>query len=799
MSDNLKNSKVGLTHQFEEIERLIEDNDYITALAQIREVQSTGKLGSFALPEEPFTEEMGQFYYSATKVLRHFGSYGEALETGQRAISIFIELHDELKIAQIQFLFGLIYIALGNLKSAETEIRDALTGYRRSNNFEGVISCLSRLSNIEAIRGNYSKSIEYLQDALLYANKLGDSKKKAFLYGNLGQRFTMIGSWKKAERNLLLNTGLNRQAGNEINLCKGLLSLGYIYFLKREFKKAKNSYEESLALIQKNNCVRDLTIYYEFSGELAFVKRNYQLANEHYAKAIEIGEKIAPHSAIVSQTYRLLADLQIAKKEYNQAFSSCQKALRVSKSLGERVEESACYRILGQIYTVKNDKEKAQENFNKSISIFQEIKAKYELAKTYLEAGESNCYDFYERLMYLGMAQDIFNELESKYHLGLVKLAQSHLFFDKQEYINAGLYMKDAEKIFKELGEGKELVSVSEFRNKLTKFSGELEVTDSEKRYTFSQIITQNKKMLDILEEAKRIKDTDITILIEGETGTGKDLLARCIHCESKRKDKKFVVAQCSAVPETLLENALFGHIKGAYTGADESSVGLFEEAAGGTLYIDEIAEIPLSTQVKLLRAIEEKEITRIGETKPKKIDVRIIASTSRDLMERVSKELFRKDLYFRLNTFNLKLPPLRERKEDILLLIEYFLKKTGIAEDNLKILEYPELIERIQGYDWPGNVRELKNEIDKLMIFTTNGEKIDPLYLLKITTSFKKVEIKKENATLYDEMDEIEKEKIIEVLKQANYVKVKAAELLGIPVSSLKSKIKRYNILTPD
>ncbi|HEX9912138.1 MAG TPA: tetratricopeptide repeat protein, partial [candidate division Zixibacteria bacterium] len=278
MSDNLKNLKVGLTHQLEEIEKLIKDNDYITALAQIREVQSTEKLGSFTLPEEPFIEEVGQFYYSATKVLRHFGSYEEALETGQRAISIFIELHDELKIAQIQFLLGLISIAMGNLKSAEIEIRDALTGYKRLNDLEGVISCLSRLSNIEVIRGSYSKSIEYLQDALLYANKLGDSRRKAFLYGNLGQRFTMIGSWKKAERNLLLNTGLNRQAANEINLCRGLLSLGYVYFLKREFKKAKNSYEESLSLIQKNNCVRELSIYHEYSGELAFIQGDHQSA-----------------------------------------------------------------------------------------------------------------------------------------------------------------------------------------------------------------------------------------------------------------------------------------------------------------------------------------------------------------------------------------------------------------------------------------------------------------------------------------------------------------------------------------
>jgi transcriptional regulator with PAS, ATPase and Fis domain len=294
---------------------------------------------------------------------------------------------------------------------------------------------------------------------------------------------------------------------------------------------------------------------------------------------------------------------------------------------------------------------------------------------------------------------------------------------------------------------------------------------------------------------APSMPKVDLTILLEGETGTGKDLLAKAIHYESRRKNKKFVVAQCSAIPETLLENALFGHVKGAYTGATESNVGLFQEAAGGTLYLDEIAEIPLSTQVKLLRAIEEKEITRIGETKPKKIDVRIISSTSRNLAERVSKGLFRQDLYFRLNALNFKLPPLRERKEDIRLLIKYFLKENGLSEDDLKVMEDPELIERVLGYDWPGNVRELKHEIEKLAISVANDETFTPQLLSERIIKLKNGECAKSTSSLYDEIAEFEKKKIIQVLEQTNYVKAKAAESLGIPISSLKSKIKKYGI----
>ena len=403
----------------------------------------------------------------------------------------------------------------------------------------------------------------------------------------------MIGNWKEAEKNLLMNTELNQRAENELDLCRGLLSLGYIYFLKREFIKGKNFYENSLKLIKKHNCVRELAIHHEYSGELAFVQGDYQVALEHYTKAIEIGEKIAPNSGIISQTYRLLADLQMAKKEYDQAFSSCERALEVSISLGERVEEAACYRILGQIYSVRNNKEKAKENFYKSFRILEDIKAKYELAKTYLEAGKSNCFDHYECLKYLGRAEDNFKELESKYHLGLVNFALAQLFFENQEYEKANIFSKDAEKAFKELNEEKELNSVVEFRQKIGKLSGELEVADPEKRYTFSNIITRNKEMLEILEKAKQIKDTDMTVLIEGETGTGKDLLAKCIHFESKRKDKKFVVVNCPAIPQELLESELFGHRKGAFTSSSYDKKGLLEEADQGTLYLNEVADLP--------------------------------------------------------------------------------------------------------------------------------------------------------------------------------------------------------------
>ncbi len=773
MSDNQVNAAIGLTRRVENIEKLVAAKDYKAALAEIREVQGSGATEAVSL-------ETGQFHYISAKVFHQLGSYREALEASQKGLSIFVELHSEYKIAETEYLLGLTYVAVGNLKAAEMEIRDALTGFRRGGSFREATYCLSRLSQIEFIKGNYSKSIEYIRDAIEYAEKAVEPENRAFLYGNLAERLLMTGNWKEAEKNLLLNTALNQRAENELDLCRGLLSLGYVHFLKRGFAKAKNTYEESVTLIQKNNCVRELAIYHEFSGELAFAQGNYQQAREHYIKGIEIGEKIAPNSGIISQTYRLLADLQVANKEYDQAFNSCQRALEVSISLGERIEEAACYRILGQIYAVRRDRQKAQEYFNKSLSILEDIKAKYELAKTYLEAGKSSCFEQYERLKYLGRAEDIFKELESKYHLGLVNFALGELFFENREYEKSELFLKDTEKVFKELKEEKDLELVQEFKKKIGRFTGRLEISDSEKVYTFSDIITQNEEMQDILDKAKQIKDTDMTVLIEGDTGTGKDLLAKCIHHESKRKDKSFVIVNCAAIPEALLESELFGYKKGAFTGASFDKKGLLEEADQGTLFLNEVADLPLLIQAKLLGVIENKELTRLGDTKSRKVDFRIIAASNSDLEKEVKAGRFRNDLYYRLKVIRFVLPPLREREKDIALLIKHF---TALYSDNGNGALGNEVIDVFTHHTWPGNVRELENEIRRLATFPESG----------IGSRFKESE--EQSPHLDVKLQEFEKKEILDALRRSNGSRKEASELLGISEPTLCRKIRFYNI----
>ncbi len=314
----------------------------------------------------------------------------------------------------------------------------------------------------------------------------------------------------------------------------------------------------------------------------------------------------------------------------------------------------------------------------------------------------------------------------------------------------------------------------------------------------FPNIITQNKQMLEMLARVQQVVNSSISISIEGETGCGKDLLAKTIHYNSDRKDRRFISVNCAALPETLLESELFGHKRGAFTGADRDKTGLFEEADGGTFFLDEIADMPLSIQAKVLRILEEKEIVRLGETHPIKVDVRIVSATNKDLKVEMEGGRFRQDLYYRLTALCFRIPPLRERKEDIPLLIKHF------AGDNARIT--PEAMRLMVAFDWPGNVRELENEIKKLTLLAGESGLIDiPLLSGKITISLK-TEIVPDASlstdidftdkfTLYDYLAQYEKRFIIKALRDQGGIKKHAAATLNIPESTLRLKIKQYNI----
>jgi two-component system response regulator PilR (NtrC family) len=319
---------------------------------------------------------------------------------------------------------------------------------------------------------------------------------------------------------------------------------------------------------------------------------------------------------------------------------------------------------------------------------------------------------------------------------------------------------------------------------------------------SFPNVITRDEGMLRMLERVVQVKDSPISILIEGETGCGKDLIAKTIHYNSIRSKKRFVSVNCAALPESLLESELFGHRRGAYTGADRDKAGHFEEADGGTFFLDEIGEMPLSIQVKLLRVLEEQEVVRLGETSGRKVDVRVVSATNRDLKTAMDEGVFRQDLYYRLSAFTLKIPPLRKRRHDIPLLVEHFIQKS------VKQVELSQsVMKRLIEYSWPGNVRELENEIKKLVLLCDDGLIVDDSLLSKKfhriggpdpIPAVPEVEMGDNGFSLYGFIEEFEKKYLVKALEQHRWVKKHAAAALKIPESTLRLKMKQYGISRP-
>jgi two-component system response regulator HydG len=352
--------------------------------------------------------------------------------------------------------------------------------------------------------------------------------------------------------------------------------------------------------------------------------------------------------------------------------------------------------------------------------------------------------------------------------------------------------------IQKPFGEEELLVKVQRAVEK-RKLAGEISLMAAEfrERYHFENIIGRSAAIRDVLGRIVRIAPTDATVLITGESGTGKELVARAIHANSLRAERPFVCVNCAAITETLLESELFGHVRGAFTGAVSARKGLFEEANGGAFFFDEIAETSPSFQAKLLRAIQEGEIRRLGDNKSVKVDVRIIAATNQDLKIAIAEKRFREDLYYRLNVARFVLPPLRERKEDIPLLIEHFLAKYG------KKMQRPARLgdgvtDFLMGYGYPGNIRELENLIEQGVALALNGvvqlDDIIPPEMDARHGSDKPAAPR----SLQDVVDVAEREAIERVLREVDGNKEKAAELLGLSATTLWRKMKRLNVVWP-
>lgn len=786
------------------IESLIEKSEFKESLAEIRQKERGKGL-------DRFSNQWGWLCHLAAKALQGLGRCEEALKRAQEALSILKSTPENGKLAEIQFSLGIIYADLGHLRDAELHFMDAASTYRRVEDKRGVARTYNELSRLCFTRGRYDAAIEYLNDGVQYCQGAKDRKLTATILGNLGTVCMISDRWEEARENLLKSLKLNKACKDHKDVCCSYLSLAYLSILLRRFSEGEEYLKMAHRIISKNGYAREEAIYHEYSGELAAVQGDREAARRHYLEAIDLGRKIAPESAIVSQAYRLLAELQVETGELKEASASCEKSLSASKGVGERLEEAVVYRTLGRICSRNGNPSQVKQNFDQATQLLGEMGVKFELARTYLDMGKCESFNFWERMRFLGRAEDLASRLDTPYYLAKVHLAFAQFFVQNDRLAAAGDFLGKARSIFEELNEKTDLESLADVEEKIRPSlpSGRSASAGSSPSCSFADMITQDSATLSILENVRQVKDLDITILLEGDTGTGKDHLAKIIHHAGNRKNGKFVAVTCAALPEGLFESELFGHKRGAFTGAVADKRGLVDEAREGTLYLDEIAEVPLSIQVKLLRAIEEKEVVPVGEVKPRKVDFRVIAATNRDLDKLVEEGKFRSDLFYRLNGIRFRLPPLKERRDDIPLLVAHFLQKcavNGVSQNGKgpagpasKVPKVdPKVMKLLVNYGWPGNVRELEYDVVRMFISCRGEQRITLEALGDALKKYTEQKVPASPSSLLHKTDQYVKAEIEKALAQSNGVKAQAARLLGIDEALLRYKMKRLEITFP-
>lgn len=368
---------------------------------------------------------------------------------------------------------------------------------------------------------------------------------------------------------------------------------------------------------------------------------------------------------------------------------------------------------------------------------------------------------------------------------GTVENAVKAMRLGAFDYISKPVDLDELDLMIERIIEHKNLKSENQFLK-----------TQLQEKYKISSIVSQSQKMEEVINVAARVADSKANVLITGENGTGKEVLAKAIHYISPRKNAAFVTVNVPALTETLLESELFGHEKGAFTGADKMKKGRFEIAHGGTIFLDEVGDIPQSIQVKLLRVLQEHQFERVGGTEIIEVDVRIIAATNKNLEQKIKEGTFREDLYYRLNVVSIKIPPLRERKEDILPMIEGFVEKYCEENNKVKLDISKEAADVLMKFNYPGNVRELENIIERAVVLT-RGKVITLNDLPMNIKGFKeeKTLAALGKGTLTEQVEALEKQLIFDALQESGGNQTKAGKLLGLTERNLRYKLKKYNI----
>lgn len=696
----------------------------------------------------------GQFRCLEAKLWLLSGDYQKSLTSARMSASSLTPFGESEELAEAFLIAGKSLINIGNYREAETAFLDADSLYRRTDNDAGRVNAVNQLARVCFIHAEYKSALKYLLEAIKLAEKMGDRKKLAFLWGNLGRVYTFLGNFIKAEESLNMDLQLCDEFNNEKEKAKALLSLGYIEMQQDKYEKAEQHFDSAKIILRRLDMKRELIICQTYFGELRLRCGDLHASRRSLNESIEAARTIAPDSSLLVMPLRLLAELELFNRNCGSASRLANKAYDLARKINEPIEKACALRIIAQTAFAKKPEctktaEKTRQTFLKVMEILHDCNARFESAETLVIMADCGISSPRRRLANLFRAGDIYNRLGIK----------------------------------SKLEKTQELINQSE--NLTAKPDKLIPKTDG----NMPTIITHNSRMKKIMEQTALAAQSELPVLLMGETGTGKDLLAKYYHAHTDRSGD-FVAINCAAFPDTLLEAELFGYRKGAFTGAGDDKEGLLHRANGGTFFLDEIGEMSLISQAKLLTVIETCRTRRLGGTEEESLDIRFIAATNCNLSEMVEVNQFRRDLFYRLSGICFKIPALSERPEDIPLLLKYFLEKENALADNQR--PDPELITQFTSRSWPGNIRQLESEVKKLVLFSEVAREDSLGNLAEILVQN---DSDNETASLMNQVEQFEKALIIKALRKSSGNKSLAARTLSIHESTLRAKMKRYDL----
>ncbi len=677
------------------------------------------------------------------------GQYPVALQLARTAQHHLSAAGDTPPLAELFITLGGILRDMGDMKEAERSLRDAESIFRRNDCPEGHCRALNLLAGLYFRQKQYDSSLDTLLDAIEVARRLEDREKLAYMLGNLGRIYTFIGDFAQAEQYLTSNVDMSEQLGQDLDSARAHLSLAYVRMQRGNLDQAETSLENANRLLVATGSPRDEVIYLAYLGELQYRRDDLERSHQVLRRALTKAEILGPETTLTGRVLRHLAEVQFRLGEASEAMRSVSRAWSILKSAGDTVELGALIRLKARLAEQMGDRHEARRLYQEAIQILSESGVRFEKAEALLIAGRSELFSSRERLTYLFRAQELYTRLKITCR---------------------------CDQIERHIGTLDTSGKPSEFNAK--------------KDGANDTFMTRNESIQQFLTQLPIIAKSDIPVLLTGETGVGKDQMARHYHSLA-RPGGAFVAINCASVPKSLLESELFGHTKGAFTGAVDNKKGLFVAASGGTLFLDEIGDMPLPLQAKLLGVLESRTVTPLGSTKPVPFDVRLVAATNRDLQDMVERGEFRRDLYYRLSGITFAIPPLAERKEDIPILLEHFLRQSRRAS---ALLPLPaELLREFLAYSWPGNTRELLNKVKRLDVMSELVAEGDLVELAR--SIFPGIDTERAHGSLYDRVERFERDLITEALLAAGGNKSQAARLLGIHEATVRTKMKRYGI----